>query len=507
MMAVIIAPGISTDMEPLNENYPTSMLPLVDRPFVQHLVEYLVGQDVLRLEFVFSHLPEKLEEFLGDGSRWGCSFGFHLARDPLHPYDILKTITYANGDDAVLVGHADILPEMHIKETRPEKGSEKPVLLLEHGDAPREDGEQPDWTGWGWLSENDLKQIPENLDKQEFESYLRARAGNGSPHMEVAKVLNMQSYRQILSSHNIILRKEFPDISIKGKEADEGIWLSRNVSLHPTTTIEAPVFIGENCRIGKGTHLGPDAVIGNDCVLDSDCTVTKSIVFPRSYVGEGLELNEVIIDRSRLISVKLGAAVSIPDNFILGGMTRTRMRPFFSGLMSRVAAFGLLILLFPIILITMLVLKLFRRGPVLFRKEVIQLPAAKDETNRRTFDLFSFAQMKPHGDTDLNRNRGGGLKRLFLEFLPAIFNIINGDLCFVGVPPRSKEEIEALSPDWQAIYLKAKPGFVTEAFVNYGASPTEDELYTSEAFYSVTTGIKHDFKLFFGYFDRLIREA
>jgi len=504
MMAVIIAPGISAGMEPLNENYPTSMLPLVDRPFIQHVVEYLVEQGILRLEFVFSHLPEKLERFLGNGSRWGCSFGFHLARDPSHPYDVLKTIAYGKEGDAVLVGHADILPQMRIRETRPEKVSEKPVLFV-HSTSSPEKGEQPDWTGWGWLSGELLKQIPENLDKKGFESHLRTLAGDG-PNIEAGEILNMQSYRQVLSSHKKILRKDFSGIFIKGKEADEGIWLSRNVSLHPTASIETPVFIGENCRIGKGTHLGPDAVIGNNCVLDADCTVTGSIVFPGSYVGEGLELNEVIIDRSRLISIKLGAAVSIPDNFILGGMTRTKMRQLFSRLISRAAACALLILLFPIILFTMLVLKLVRRGPVLYRKEAIQLPATEDKTSWRTFHLLSFEEISDERAASSSAG-SRSLKHLFLEFLPAIINIMKGELCFVGVPPRSKEEIEALDPNWQAIYLKAKPGIVTEAFVNYGASPTEDELYTSEAFYSVTTGIGHDFKLFFGYFDRLIRGA
>jgi len=504
MMAVIIAPGITVGMEPLNEHYPTPMLPLMDRPFVQHLVEYVVEQGILRLEFIFSHLPEKLEYFLGDGSRWGCSFGFHLARDPLHPYDMLKTIGYAEDEGAVLVGHADILPEMHIKETSPEKVPGKPVLLFVNRNVSSENGADPDWTGWGWISRDTLKQVPDNLDKRGFESHLRILAGDGSSPVEAEKLLNMQSYGQMLSSHKILLRKEFPGITLKGKEADEGIWLSRNVSLHPTAIIEAPVFIGENCRIGKGTHLGPDAVIGRDCILDSDCTVTGSIVFPGSYVGEGLELNEVIIDRSRLISIKSGAAVSIADNFILGGMTRTKIWQLFSRFLSRLAACALLILLFPILLFTILVLKLFRRGPVVFRKEVIHLPAAKGKTSWRSFHLLSLAPIEPPDGSDSTRTGRRGLN-LFLEFLPAIINIIKGDLCFVGAPPRSEEEIEALSPDWQAIYLKTKPGIVTEAFVNYGSSPTEDELYTSEAFYSVTTGIGHDFKLFFGYFDRLIR--
>jgi hypothetical protein len=72
------------------------------------------------------------------------------------------------------------------------------------------------------------------------------------------------------------------------------------------------------------------------------------------------------------------------------------------------------------------------------------------------------------------------------------------------VKPRTRDEIKALPKDWQALYLNAKSGVITEAFINYGAFPTEDELYTSEVFYSVSAGIGHDFKLLSGYLGRLL---
>jgi len=71
------------------------------------------------------------------------------------------------------------------------------------------------------------------------------------------------------------------------------------------------------------------------------------------------------------------------------------------------------------------------------------------------------------------------------------------------VLPRTRDEIKTLPKDWQALYLNSKPGVITEAFINYGAFPTEDELYTSEVFYSVSAGIGHDFRLLLGYLGRL----
>ena len=73
MRAIVIATGEAPDMTGLSERYPAPMLPLVDRPFIQHVVEILVDQGVTVFDFVLSHQPEKIEEVLGDGTRWGCA--------------------------------------------------------------------------------------------------------------------------------------------------------------------------------------------------------------------------------------------------------------------------------------------------------------------------------------------------------------------------------------------------------------------------------------------------
>jgi len=505
MIAVIIAPGLSPGMEPLNERYPTPLLPLVDRPFIQHVVEFLVEGGMTRFEFVLSHLPEKIESFLGDGSRWGCTFRFHLARDPSHPYDILKTVRLGEDTEPLLLAHADRLPQVDLEQTRPANPKEEPVMFFSPPirgiDPSAEKGrDTPQWTGWAWVSADMVKNLPRDLQEEALESHLASMRQSTSPSVEVSRSLSVRSYNDLLASQAAVLGKEFKGLLLGGKEADESIWLSRNLALHPTATLTPPVYIGENCRIGKGTRLGPDAVIGKDCVLDSNCTVTGSAIFPGSYVGEGLELDEVLVDKNRLINVRFGAAVSISESFILGGLSKAHLGQRFAGIFSRFVAACLLIILWPFLLASALVLKLGRRGPVLFTKEAVRLPAQTDEIQWRTFGLLCFA-------SDEKKGANGGMdaiRHFFLRFLPGLINIVKGELRFVGVKPRTKDEIKALSKDWQALYLHTKPGVITEAFINYGACPTEDELYTSEVFYSVSAGMGHDFKLLLGYLGRLL---
>ena len=97
-----------------------------------------------------------------------------------------------------------------------------------------------------------------------------------------------------------------------------------------------------------------------------------------------------------------------------------------------------------------------------------------------------------------------GWRHFFFAFLPALINIARGELRFAGVPPRSVEEIQGLPRDWRALYLKSKPGIVTETMVKFGTGATQDEMYSAEAVYSVSAGLKHDLGLLARYFGQIL---
>ncbi|OQY42307.1 MAG: hypothetical protein B6240_14115 [Desulfobacteraceae bacterium 4572_87] len=461
MIALIIAPGINPGLEALNKHYPTPLLPLVDRPFIQHMVEFLIREGVTRFDFVLSHFPEKMEELLGDGSRWGSEFRFHLAQDPLLPYETLKTIEF-DADDSILLG-------------------------------------------WAWIPGKYTRNLPSLLDEKGLETHFLSLAAGKERRLNVEKQLNVQTFESLLTSHRTLLDKGFPGLTLVSRETEPGIWLSRNVSLHPTTRLIPPVYINEDCRIGSGITLGPHATIGSGSVLDSGCFVENAAIFPNTYVGDGLELKDVLVDKNRLMNARHNTAVSISEDFILGGVSASDLGIHFRTVVSQVAAIALLLLLWPLLLTIPLLLKVFRRGPAIFKKQAIRLPTESDDAFWHTFNFLSFVSHETSLVEKSDKSKHGALHHLILQFVPALLSVAGGNLHFVGVKPRSREEIGALDSDWRDLYLKSKAGIVTEAYINYGDHPTEDEIYTSEVFYASTSGLGHDFKLFFTYLRRLFR--
>jgi lipopolysaccharide/colanic/teichoic acid biosynthesis glycosyltransferase len=139
----------------------------------------------------------------------------------------------------------------------------------------------------------------------------------------------------------------------------------------------------------------------------------------------------------------------------------------------------LLILAAPVAAVVAVVIKLSSRGPVLFRQERIG-------RGNRPFVMYKFRTMQHGTDTSLHRAYfaqyrqgmaapgqsgkifklqrdpriiplGGLLRRLALDEIPQLFNVIKGDMSLVGPRPALVYEVEEYS-ERERLRLLVKPG-------------------------------------------------
>jgi lipopolysaccharide/colanic/teichoic acid biosynthesis glycosyltransferase len=468
MRAVLIATGQNAGFYGLDESIPIPLLPLVDRPFLQHVVEYLVRQGVLRFDIVLCHLPEKIEANLGDGARWGCTFSYHLAPSEADAFRLAKSIVAGQSEPMVL-GFGDLLPAFELN--RLQAGS----VLCREGV----------WTGWGVFASDTV------FSDLEFGSSIESLP----PALEVCPVelcLSLRDGDGLLDAQRAVLDGSFAGILTAGRQSEPGIWISRNVVLHPSVVVQPPVYIGENCRIGRGTRLGPSAAIGANCIVDAHSIVVNSLVSPGTYVGEGLELNSVIVNRNRLVNIPLGTSFLASDTFLLGNLTVKSSGRALQRLRDRVIALILLVFLWPLLLLSWILAAV--QGQRFERRRVVCIPSEDDPAIWQTGNLLRISSEGKPG-------RGGAFMR---EFLPGLISVLQGSVFLVGVQPRSPQEVAALPSDWRSLYLKTKAGLITEAGVIFGPGANEDELYTGEAFYSASESAGYDLKLVAQWFWQLL---
>lgn len=150
------------------------------------------------------------------------------------------------------------------------------------------------------------------------------------------------------------------------------------------------------------------------------------------------------------------------------------LKRFFDIVMS----FILIILLSPVFIILSVWIKLDSEGPVFYRQERITQYG-------RTFRIFKFRTMVSNADkigalvTTQNDSRitkvGEKIRKCRLDEIPQLFNILLGDMSFVGTRPEVKKYVDAYSDEMKATLL-LPAGVTSLASINYR---DEDEIISS----------------------------
>jgi NDP-sugar pyrophosphorylase family protein len=501
MIGIIVVPGPSSRMHGLDTHRSLALLPLCDRPMLQHIVESLVAQGVTSIELIVGHAPEQVENLLGNGDRWGCKFRYHL--EPEVPYRSLQVISRTRTEPWVLV-HAEQYPcceflsDAVVQPVLYYGNPSLPASPLSSSNGSHSDACATQWRGTAVFPAGDLARTFANQTPSQFRTYLQQLAATGEASIvEADQWLDASTPAALLESQTMLLDRRLNGFMMSGTERRPGVWISRNVVIHPSVELVGPLYIGPNSRLNRGVRLRANTVIGGECIVDSNTTIEHSLVTAGSYVGEGLELSNAVVNHNLLVNVRLDTSVEIVESFLLGGIKQRQPRNLVGRFFQAAVAFLLAIVFLPISLLSVLYYLLVRKLTYVHVQRV-QLPAEEKEIFARSYALPCL------GADAWAPNRRAGWPAFLRQFLPGLLAVIRARISFVGLPPRSAQEILALPPEWRFLYLQNKAGLITEASIAKNDPDDETQLYVADAYYAVRKSLFYDMGLAVRYFARLI---
>lgn len=94
---------------------------------------------------------------------------------------------------------------------------------------------------------------------------------------------------------------------------------------------------------------------------------------------------------------------------------------------------------------------------------------------------------------------GRFLRKVWLDELPMVWNMLHGDLKLVGVRPLSKQYFDLYSPEMQELRTRTKPGLLPPFYYDRKTPETIDEIQASERRY-LEAYLKHPFRTDWRYF-------
>jgi mannose-1-phosphate guanylyltransferase / phosphomannomutase len=339
MKSVIMAGGEGTRLRPLTANQPKPMLPLGNRPMMEHIVRHVHNHGFKDIVVTVQFLASQVRNYFGDGSDMGVDLTYATETTPLGTAGSVRNAA-EQLHDTFLVISGDALTDVDLGELVAfhRRSGAMGTVALKHMENPlefgivitREDGrierflEKPHWgqvfsdtinTGIYVLEPEVFDHIPDG--PSDF-------AGDIFPKLlEIGAPLygfvvdgywedvgNLEAYQR---AHQDILDRRV-NLDIGGFEVHPGVWLGEGAEVDPDARLDGPVLIGDFAKVERDAHLREYSVIGSGVVVKSGAFLHRAIVHDNAYIGQGASLRGCVVGRSA--DVKRGGRVE--DGVIVG---------------------------------------------------------------------------------------------------------------------------------------------------------------------------------------------
>ena len=328
MRAVLMAGGSGTRLRPLTCDLPKPMVPVLNRPIAEHIINLLKKYGINEIIATLHYLPDVMRNYFQDGSDFGVSMNYAVEEEqPLGTAGCVKNIDEML-DDTFIVISGDSITDFNLQEAidfHKQKDS-KATLILKRVTNPIEFGvvildkeqkiqrflEKPSTseifsdtvnTGIYILEPEVLKYLPANEESDFSKDLFPLLLEQKEPMYGYiadgywCDVGHLDSYRE---AHYSALEKEV-DLTFTSPETEPGIWIGENTYIDPTAIVESPVFIGENCRIGARAKIHSGTIIGDNVTIGNDAELYRPIIWNGAIIGEESSLSACIIARGSRI--------------------------------------------------------------------------------------------------------------------------------------------------------------------------------------------------------------
>ncbi|WP_298976597.1 NDP-sugar synthase [uncultured Thermosynechococcus sp.] len=337
MKAMILAAGKGTRVRPITYTIPKPMIPILQKPVMEFLVELLRQHGFTEIMVNVSHLAHEIERYFQDGQRFGVEIAYSFEGYIKDGELVGKALGSAGGikriqdfhpffDDTFVVLCGDALIDLDLtaavawhrqkgaiatvimKTVPKEDVSSYGVVVTDESDRIIAFQEKPSVeealsnninTGIYIFEPEVIDYIPSNQEYDIGSQLFPKLVEMGAPFYGLAMdfewidIGKVPDYWQAVRG---VLDGTIKNVSIPGHERFPGIYTGLNVAANwDKVTIQGPVYIGGMTKIEDGaTIIGP-TMIGPNCHICSGAVVDNCVIFEYSRLGSDVRLVDKLV--------------------------------------------------------------------------------------------------------------------------------------------------------------------------------------------------------------------
>ncbi len=325
MKAVVMAGGEGTRLRPMTASQPKPMLPVVNKPIMEHVLRLLRRHGFDETVVTVQFLASMVRNYFGDGEDFGMSLQYATEETPLGTAGSVKNAEDALRDEPILVISGDALTDIDLSELvkfHKDNGALVTVGLTR----------VPDPLEFGIIIVDDDGRIQRFLEKPTWGQVFSDTVNTGIYVMEPEVLAEVPAGEVVDWSHDVFPRllergaplygwiadgywedvgalesylKAQADVlagrvsaEIDGFEVSPGVWVAEGAEVDPDAVLTGPLAIGDYAKIEAGAQLREFTVIGSNVVVKEGAFLHRAVVHNNVYVGIGTTLRGCVIGKN-----------------------------------------------------------------------------------------------------------------------------------------------------------------------------------------------------------------
>ncbi len=339
MKAMILAAGKGTRIRPITYVMPKPMIPIMQKPVMEFLVELLRQHGFDQIMVNVSHLSEEIENYFRDGQKFGVQMAYSFEGSIVNGELVGEALGSAGGlkkiqdfspffDDTFVVLCGDALIDLDLsavvqwhrakkslatvvmKTVPKDEVSSYGVVVTDSDDRILDFQEKPKIedalsnninTGIYIFEPEILDYIPSGVEFDIGSQLFPKLVAEGAPFY--AKAMDFQwvdigkvpDYWRAIQD---VLLGKIHNVRVPGHEVAPGIFTGLNVSVNwDKVDITGPVYIGGMSHIEDGAKIVGPTMIGPNCHICKGSTVERSVIFEYSRLADVQLVDKLVFGR------------------------------------------------------------------------------------------------------------------------------------------------------------------------------------------------------------------
>ena len=338
MKAVILAAGEGTRLRPLTRTRPKPMLPIANRPLLEHVLEAVSEAGIDEFVFVVGYKRERIQSYFGDGDDWGVDIEYAVQEKQLGTgHALLQAEPYVDGEFVAMNGDRIVEPSAIagiVSACRNEGG---PVMAVTRVGEPTNYGVvEFDGTEVSAIDEkppghevstNFINAGVYGLNESVFADLRAAEPDGELAITTILRAYAMRDELEITRFDGVWLDVSYlwDFVSVNADALDRfGATQAGTAAVHDTGVVVGSVTVGDDVRVRPNATLLPGTSLGDNVEVGANATVSNTVVLPDATIGDGAVVKDCIIGENASVgantTVEGGDANTVVDGELHEGV-------------------------------------------------------------------------------------------------------------------------------------------------------------------------------------------